>query len=67
MYHHFYNSPINIVALEYLARALYPQRFAALAPDATYRELIARYTQLPAAPFLFHLQRTHLRLGRCTK
>lgn len=66
MHRQFYNSPFNIVALEYLARALYPQRFAQLTPDATYRELIARYTDIPAVPFLFYLQRNHLGQATCT-
>ena len=65
LYHQFYNSPLNIVALEYLAQALYPQRFAQLAPDASYRALIARYTTLPAAPFVFRLQRNHLGQTAC--
>jgi iron complex transport system substrate-binding protein len=66
MHHQFYNSPFNIVALEYLARALYPHRFAHLAPDATYRELIARHTDIPAVPFLFYLQRNQLGQDQCT-
>ncbi|MES2531044.1 MAG: ABC transporter substrate-binding protein [Pseudomonadota bacterium] len=59
LYHQFYNSAFNIVALEYLAQALYPQRFAELTPDATYRELIARFTTLPDAPFVFRATRAY--------
>jgi len=65
LHHQFYNNPFNIVALEYLARALYPQRFAHLDPDASYRDLVARYTDLPATPFVFHVQRNHLGQDRC--
>ena len=66
MHHQFYNSPFNIVALAYLARVPYPQRFAHLDPDASYRDLVARYTDLPAAPFLFYMQRHSVGQDRCT-
>lgn len=65
LYHQFYNSAFNIVGLEYLAQTLYPQRFAALSPDATYRELIARFTTLPDVPFVFRASRGYAPGGAC--
>ncbi|AVJ25974.1 ABC transporter substrate-binding protein [Achromobacter spanius] len=57
LYHQFYNSALNIAGLEYLARALYPQTLGELDPDATYREILARFTEIPDAPFLFEMHR----------
>lgn len=52
--HQFYNSVFNVVGVEYLAKALWPAAFDDLDPDASYRELIADYTSLPAdEPFIF--------------
>lgn len=63
--HQFYNSVFNIVALEYLARALYPERFAGLAPDDTYRQMVARFTTLPDSPFVFSASRSFVPGGAC--
>ncbi|MNW12073.1 hypothetical protein D3C71_2096700 [compost metagenome] len=57
IYHQFYDSAFNIVALEYLARMLYPQRFAQLQPQATYRHVLQTFTALPDAPFVFDISR----------
>lgn len=57
LYHQFYNSALNIAGLEYLARVLYPQTLGGLDPDATYRRILAQYTEIPAAPFLFETRR----------
>jgi len=65
LYHQFYNSAFNIVGLEYLAQALYPERFPALSPDATYRELVARFTTLPDVPFVFRASRGYAPGGAC--
>ncbi|WP_157929695.1 ABC transporter substrate-binding protein [Orrella dioscoreae] len=57
LYHQFYTSAYNIAALEYLGRMMYPATLGHLDPAGTYREIIRRYTQIPDAPFLFHLSR----------
>jgi len=56
LYHPFYSSVFNIVALEYLAKFIYPQSFARLDPGATYRSLIAQFTDIPAEPAILGLQ-----------
>lgn len=54
LHHQFYNNIFNLVALEYLALALWPAAFDDLDPSESYRELIARYTELPVdVPFTF--------------
>ncbi|ACS86532.1 ABC transporter substrate-binding protein [Musicola paradisiaca] len=53
VYHHFYNHPYNIVGMEYLAKAIYPQQFAALNPDETYHHIIRQFTKLPDNNFIF--------------
>ena len=57
VYHQFYDSAFNIVALEYLAKILYPLRFAHLQPADTYRHLLQTFTALPDAPFVFDIRR----------
>lgn len=39
LWHDFYNSPLNIVALEVMARWIHPQTFADLDPARTLREI----------------------------
>jgi len=67
MHHPFYNSPFNTAALAYLARVPYPQRFAHLDPDASYRDLAARSAGVPAAPFWFYMQRHDVGRDRCPR
>lgn len=43
IWHHFYNSPLNIAALQAFAKWLYPKAFADLDPDATLAELYRRF------------------------
>lgn len=38
-WHHFYNTPYHVVLAQALAKWLHPQRFAALDPEATWREM----------------------------
>ncbi|MDE1157650.1 MAG: ABC transporter substrate-binding protein [Neorhizobium sp.] len=52
IYHQFYSHPYNIVGLEYLATFLYPQAFKDLKPDATFSELIKRFTKIPDEPIV---------------
>ena len=35
----FYNSPYNILAIEYIAKSLYPDHFHTISPDRTWREI----------------------------
>ncbi|QCR36318.1 ABC transporter substrate-binding protein [Nissabacter sp. SGAir0207] len=48
VYHNFYNHPYNIVGLEFLAKDIYPQQFAALDPNRTWNEILSRFTTIPA-------------------
>ncbi|WP_232625718.1 ABC transporter substrate-binding protein [Achromobacter deleyi] len=47
IWHPFYDNPYYFVALQKVAKWLHPERFATLDPDATFRELHARF--LPVA------------------
>ena len=38
IYHQFYNSPFNFVAIQHFAKAFYPKVFKDLDPDATFKE-----------------------------
>ncbi|OAN14049.1 iron ABC transporter substrate-binding protein [Photobacterium jeanii] len=49
IWHHFYNTPLNIVAVQTLAKWVYPQTFAALDPQATLQTLYQRYQPVPLA------------------
>ncbi|WP_062207347.1 ABC transporter substrate-binding protein [Aureimonas sp. AU12] len=48
LYHQLYASAWNIYAVESMAKAFYPERFADLDPDADLKTLIGRFTGLPA-------------------
>jgi len=48
LYHHFYNNPYNIIAIEALSKIFYPTRFNDVDPLADYHELIKNFTQIPA-------------------
>ncbi|MDF2642094.1 MAG: Periplasmic binding protein, partial [Pseudomonas sp.] len=48
LHHQFYNSVFNLIGLEYLAKAIWPEAFTDLDPDARYREMLGRFTTLPA-------------------
>ncbi|MCU7783851.1 ABC transporter substrate-binding protein [Lelliottia amnigena] len=47
LYHHFYNNPYNIIAIETLSKIFYPTRFNDVDPLADYHELIKNFTQIP--------------------
>lgn len=54
IHHQFYNSVFNVIGLEHLAKAIWPEAFTDLDPDADYRQILARFTTLPTqAPFVF--------------
>lgn len=47
IWHHFYNSPFNVAAVQAIAKWLHPQRFADLDPEATLRTAYARFQPVP--------------------
>lgn len=47
IWHHFYDSPLNVVAVQVLAKWLHPDRFASLDPAATLAALYRRFQVLP--------------------
>ena len=47
IWHHFYNSPLNVVAVQVMAKWLYPERFADLDPRHTFEEMYRRFQPLP--------------------
>ncbi|MCC6196216.1 MAG: ABC transporter substrate-binding protein [Burkholderiales bacterium] len=49
IWHHFYNSPFNVVAVQATAKWLHPQRFADMDPEATLRAAYARFQPVPLA------------------
>lgn len=53
IYHQFYNNPFNIIGMEYLAKAIYPQQFTDLNPDENYRHIVHNFTALPDGDFIF--------------
>ncbi|MGX5733746.1 ABC transporter substrate-binding protein [Bosea thiooxidans] len=50
IWHQFYNSPYQFVALQQIARWLHPELFPDLDPDATLRELHERFLPVPFEP-----------------
>lgn len=47
IWHDFYNSPFNVVAVQVMAKWLYPQEFADLQPEQTLQLLHSRYQPVP--------------------
>ncbi|MDV5237929.1 ABC transporter substrate-binding protein [Leclercia adecarboxylata] len=47
LYHHFYNNPYNIVAIETLSKIFYPTLFNDVDPVADYQRIIKDFTQIP--------------------
>jgi iron complex transport system substrate-binding protein len=50
IWHQFYDSPYQFVAIQALAKWLHPELFADLDPDATFREFHERFLPLPYSP-----------------
>lgn len=50
IWHQFYNSPYQFVAVQQLAKWLHPELFADLDPDATFRELHERFLPIAYQP-----------------
>ncbi|HKS33514.1 MAG TPA: ABC transporter substrate-binding protein [Enterobacteriaceae bacterium] len=47
LYHHFYNNPYNIVAIETLSKIFYPTLFKDLNPQDDYHAIIRDFTDIP--------------------
>jgi iron complex transport system substrate-binding protein len=53
IWHQFYNSPYDFVAIQQLAKWFHPELFADLDPDATFRELHKRFLPVDYKPGYF--------------
>ena len=53
IWHQFYNSPYQFVAIQQLAKWLHPSLFADVDPDATFRELHERFLPVDYKPGYF--------------
>ncbi len=49
IWHHYYNSPLNVVAVQTFAKWLHPELFADLKPEDTLKALHTRFQKLPLA------------------
>ena len=47
MWHHFYNSPFNVAAVQVFAKWLHPELFADLDPRATLQTMYQRFQPIP--------------------
>ncbi|MDN3518502.1 ABC transporter substrate-binding protein [Aquisalimonas lutea] len=47
IWHNFYNTPMNVVAVQVIAKWLYPERFPELDPRATLATLFQRFQPVP--------------------
>ncbi len=47
IWHHFYNSPLNVVAVQVFAKWFYPELFADLDPRKTLEDLFAEFQAVP--------------------
>jgi len=50
IWHPFYDNPYYFIALQRVAKWLHPELFASIDPDATFRELHARFLPVPYQP-----------------
>ncbi|MGC5704449.1 ABC transporter substrate-binding protein [Pseudomonas sp. NFXW11] len=53
IWHQFYNSPYQFVAIQQLAKWFHPKLFEELDPEATFRELHQRFLPVPYEPGYF--------------
>jgi iron complex transport system substrate-binding protein len=47
IWHHFYNSPFNVVAVQAMAKWLHPALFADLDPRTTFDTMVRRFQPIP--------------------
>lgn len=66
IWHHFYNTPINVVAVQVFAKWLYPELFAELNPEKTMQELFDEFQaiELNGVYWLSVDSKTDLRNGQ---
>ncbi|ECC6918446.1 ABC transporter substrate-binding protein [Salmonella enterica] len=53
IYHQFYDSPFNVVALEAMAKLFHPQQFADIDPQADLEKLYSDYVGIPYRGLFF--------------
>ncbi|MBC3362211.1 ABC transporter substrate-binding protein [Pseudomonas sp. SWRI154] len=53
IWHQFYNSPYQFIAIQQLAKWFHPELFTELDPDATFREFHERFLPVPYEPGYF--------------
>lgn len=53
IWHQFYNSPYQFIAIQQLAKWFHPELFTDLDPDATFREFHQRFLPVPYEPGYF--------------
>ncbi|KQT52414.1 ABC transporter substrate-binding protein [Aureimonas sp. Leaf460] len=53
IWHQFYNNPYQFVAIQEMAKWMHPDLFGDLDPEATFKELHARFLPLPYKPGYF--------------
>ncbi|EKT62584.1 hypothetical protein [Providencia alcalifaciens] len=46
IYHNFYNNPMNIFAIEAMAKFMHPERFSTLNPEQNLTDFQQQFTQL---------------------
>lgn len=47
IWHHFYNTPLNVVAVQVFAKWLYPEQFTSLEPRQTLESLFEQFQSVP--------------------
>lgn len=59
LYHHFYNNPYNIVAIETLSKIFYPTLFKDVDPLADYHAIIKNFTHIPDDNIILNFTSSH--------
>ena len=59
LYHHFYNNPYNIIAIETLSKIFYPTLFSDLNPQDDYHAIIRSFTDIPDDPIIMSYTPSH--------
>ena len=49
LWHDFYNSPYNILAIEAMAKWIHPEKFASLDPQHTLEQINQQFLGMPLA------------------
>lgn len=59
LYHHFYNNPYNIVAIETLSKIFYPTLFKDVDPLEDYHAIIKNFTHIPDDNIILNFTSSH--------